>query len=87
MRFEEFFLYVEQVVENILDKNPNYVTAIDEDLYTPLHRASYNGHTEVMRVLLKHGADPNAPTLEGWTPLHSGTLEKSRPVILLKMLM
>ncbi|XP_063717712.1 ankyrin repeat domain-containing protein 49-like [Symsagittifera roscoffensis] len=60
-----------QVVENILDKNPNYVTAIDEDFYTPLHRASYNGHTEVMRVLLKHGADPNAPTLDGWTPLHS----------------
>ena len=46
--------------------------SIDEDLYTPLHRAAYNGHVNVMKVLLKHGADPNAPTLDGWTPLHSG---------------
>jgi len=60
-----------EVVQSVLEKSSRFVGAIDEDLYTPLHRAAYNGHLHVMRLLLQHGADPNAPTLEGWTPLHS----------------
>ncbi|XP_061380809.1 uncharacterized protein LOC116774236 [Danaus plexippus] len=36
---------------------------------TPLHRASKNGHKDVVQVLLKAGIDPNIRTNSG-TPLH-----------------
>ena len=59
-------------MEKVLEHDRTLVTATDDDLYTPLHRAAYNGHLTVMQCLLRHGADANAPTLDGWTPLHSG---------------
>ena len=37
--------------------------------YTPLHEAAYCGHTEVIKVLLDGGADPNMETGWGWTAL------------------
>ena len=42
----------------------------DEDEYTPLHRASYNGHTDVVEYLLHSGADVEARTIDGWQPIH-----------------
>jgi hypothetical protein len=50
---------------------PALVHVCDEDGYTPLHRAAYNGRLGVLRVLLAHGADVAARTAEGWTALHS----------------
>ena len=38
--------------------------------WTPLHEAANHGHEEVVKYLLKHGADINAPGMEGDTPLH-----------------
>lgn len=60
---------VEHVV-SILDKEPLLVNCKDSDGYTPLHRASYNGHANVVRVLLQRGADVDARTEDGWQPLH-----------------
>lgn len=57
-------------VMSILDKDPSLVNCKDSDGYTPLHRASYNGHTNVVRVLLQRGADLDARTEDGWQPLH-----------------
>ena len=42
----------------------------DEDQYTPLHRASYNGHTDVAEYLLYSGANIEARTMDGWQPIH-----------------
>ena len=36
---------------------------------TPLHFASYGGHTEAVQVLLSNGADPNIKDNSGNTPL------------------
>lgn len=41
----------------------------DESRWTLLHRAAYSGHTAVVALLLKHGADPNALDTQGCTPL------------------
>lgn len=54
----------------ILDEDPSLVNCRDTDGYSPLHRASYNGHENVVRVLLQRGADVQARTEDGWQPLH-----------------
>ena len=41
----------------------------DNDCYTPLHRASYDGYVEVVRELLAAGADPTQPDNGGFIPL------------------
>ncbi|HEY9151462.1 MAG TPA: ankyrin repeat domain-containing protein [Anaerolineales bacterium] len=38
---------------------------------TPLHSAAAGGHTELVKLLLEHGANPNAVQKSGFTPLHA----------------
>ncbi|WP_407809560.1 ankyrin repeat domain-containing protein, partial [Staphylococcus aureus] len=38
--------------------------------YTPLHVACHFGQINMVRFLLQHGADVNAITSHGYTPLH-----------------
>lgn len=59
-----------ETVETLLRSDSQLVCSTDEDMYTPLHRASYNGHVEVLKILLTNGADINARTLDGWQPFH-----------------
>uniref|UniRef100_A0A669EC53 Ankyrin 1 n=1 Tax=Oreochromis niloticus TaxID=8128 RepID=A0A669EC53_ORENI len=37
--------------------------------YTPLHQAAQQGHTDIVTLLLKHGAQPNEITSNGTSPL------------------
>lgn len=46
------------------------ITIRDSDLYTPLHRASYNGHLSAVEYLLSNGGRVDAETVDGWQPLH-----------------
>lgn len=57
--------------KELLKKDPNLVNATDDDLYTPLHRASYNGHVTMVKFLLESNANINAKTEDGWQPFHS----------------
>ena len=57
-------------VERILDKDLSLINCRDSDGYSPLHRACYNGHFNVVKVLLQRGADVEARTEDGWQPLH-----------------
>ncbi|XP_041054868.1 ankyrin repeat domain-containing protein 49 isoform X2 [Carcharodon carcharias] len=59
------------IVSRLLSENPSLVNVKDDDNYTPLHRAAYSDHIEVVRELIAHGADVHARTVDGWTPLHS----------------
>jgi len=49
--------------------SPNVVSSLGE---TPLHYAATYGSVESVRILLDHGADPNARNRSGATPLISG---------------
>ena len=46
------------------------VNSKDEFGNTPLHMASYHGHTEIIKMLLGAKAELNSQTKEGNTPLH-----------------
>ena len=46
-----------------------------DDALTPLHLAAREGHEDVARVLLGHGADATAQTNYGSTPLHIAARE------------
>uniref|UniRef100_A0A0A9XAM8 Ankyrin repeat domain-containing protein 49 n=1 Tax=Lygus hesperus TaxID=30085 RepID=A0A0A9XAM8_LYGHE len=60
-----------QVVRKIVEQNPELVHARDKDGYTPLHRACYNDHVDIVKYLLMNGARHDAQTNERWQPLHS----------------
>ena len=48
----------------------NPVNGEDNLGMTPLHWAAYTGHGDVLKVLLEHGADPDAKDRDELTPLH-----------------
>lgn len=58
-------------VRRLLKVDPLLVHCCDEDGYTPLHRAAYSGHVDVVSALIANGATVNTRTIDGWTPLHS----------------
>ena len=41
---------------------------------TPLHSGCAGGHSEVVKLLLEYGANPNAIDAKGATPLHLATM-------------
>ena len=59
-----------EIVKELLANDKELVDCLDEDLYTPLHRAAYNGHTSMVQLLLEEGASVHACTVDGWQPLH-----------------
>ena len=52
--------------------------ARNEDGYTPLHnavsRVTRSGNLELVSTLIDRGADPNAASESGWTPLHAAAI-------------
>ncbi|CAF3935291.1 unnamed protein product [Rotaria sp. Silwood1] len=54
------------MVEYLLSQGCNYQNRYDQFI---LHDASARGHSEIVKILLKYGADPNPLDYSGWTPL------------------
>lgn len=48
---------------------------------TPLHSAASGAHPGIVRLLLEHGADPNAGQDGGFTPLHSAAANDDRETV------
>ena len=47
--------------------NPN---APDNDGDTPISRAAWNGHKEIVKILATLTDNPNAPNKNGYTPIY-----------------
>ncbi|CAG4965273.1 unnamed protein product [Colias eurytheme] len=58
-------------LKSLLENQPGFVHATDSDGYTPLHRAAYSNHVNIISYLLSAGANIGSRTELGWTPLHS----------------
>ena len=43
------------IVKELLEEDSSLVGSRDSDMYTPLHRACYNGHTDTVRVRQQFG--------------------------------
>src|SRR5262245_14485265 len=56
-------------VETLLREKPRLVDDTDGRTLSALHYAASEGHLEVVRVLLEHGADARVSALGGMTPL------------------
>ncbi|GIX88982.1 ankyrin repeat domain-containing protein 49 [Caerostris darwini] len=59
-----------ETMRKLLEEDPTLVNARDNDLYTPLHRASYSNNVEVIKMLLSYDADISSKTTDGWEALH-----------------
>ena len=57
-----------EMVRFLLDCGAD-VNAQDDDNWTPLYPAAWNGRLDLVQILLEHGATVNAPTRSGETPL------------------
>jgi len=60
------------------------VDAKDEFGATPLHRAGWYGHKEIAELLIEKGADLNAKTKNGDTPLDHAVINKETATLLRK---
>lgn len=69
---KEIYINFEGRGKEASDHNKKWLLSYtDEDGYTALHRASYNGHINVVEYLLSIGANVQSRTEDGWQPLHS----------------
>ena len=57
------------------------IDAQDKDQLTPLHWAASGGCTEIVELLVTNGADVNAKTVQGQTPLQLATIYKRDEVV------
>ncbi|CAH1169642.1 unnamed protein product [Phaedon cochleariae] len=58
-------------VKSLIETDPDLVNATDKDKYTPLHRACYSNHLDIVKYLIQKGANIAAKTEMQWQPLHS----------------
>jgi uncharacterized protein len=66
-----FFGHVEIAVELLRRGADVNAVARNQLAVQPINSAAAANHTEVVRVLLDHGADPNAREAAGFAPIHA----------------
>lgn len=57
-------------IKELCEKSPEWLNEKDDKGLTPLFCALLNGHVDIVKYLIEHGADVNAKDEHGWTLLH-----------------
>ena len=71
-------------LRELLRAEPGLVGAYSDDGFTPLHLAVFGGQAEAARVLIEHGADPDAvstASIAQVTPLGTAAFVRSAPLV------
>lgn len=68
--FETICVSSAQVIDSILNENPEVIHFKGWHGLSLLHRVCMRGDPDAIAVVLRHGADPNGATDGGETPLH-----------------
>ncbi|RVE67438.1 hypothetical protein OJAV_G00103120 [Oryzias javanicus] len=71
----------QDVVLYCLEKDVGEVNRRDNAGYTALHEASSRGWTQIVQILLKHGADVNCSAQDGTRPLHDAVASDNLPIV------
>ncbi|XP_022915971.1 ankyrin repeat domain-containing protein 49-like [Onthophagus taurus] len=58
-------------LKRLIEANAELINIVDKDGYSPLHRACYGNHIEMVEYLLTKGANIGSKTQMKWEPLHS----------------
>ena len=67
------------LVEQLRAMGADVNAPVAHDGSSLLHHAAWLGGPQVIRALLELGADPNARTNDGWTPLHAAAQSNEYP--------
>lgn len=65
-----YFFWSLNIILFIYNHDVQSPKAFDESGSTALHKASANGHLEVLKLLIQHGSDVELADMSGCTPLH-----------------
>jgi len=68
-------------VTELLKNNPELVNSKDDNGWTPLHNAAFQGNKSMVELLLAQKADVNAKTKSSTTPLHFASLRGFKDVV------
>lgn len=75
------------LVQPLLKKRNHRIVNYQDRLgMTPLHWASAMGKSNIVTLLLDHGASVHIQKKNGWTPLHTATFSNHRHVVTLLLL-
>ncbi|GAH88938.1 unnamed protein product, partial [marine sediment metagenome] len=72
-----------EAVKSMIVQNPALIHIQDTYGNTPLHLASYHGRTEIIKLLLRQGADVNARNNFGGTALLLASYAGCKDVVLI----
>ena len=70
--------------EVVVQGQPDRLHEADPNGWRPIHEAAFAGHRKAVEFLLQHGADVNAATTSGQTPLDLVVMQsnmKSHPIV------
>jgi ankyrin repeat protein len=59
-----------QIISLLQSARDFNVNLIDGQGQTPLHQCCMNGNLELVKILVRHGADVRLANRDGWSPLH-----------------
>jgi ankyrin repeat protein len=72
----------EEVVQRLLEAGADFsVRARNEQGSTPLQEAAGNGHSDIVLLLLAHGAEVDTRNHQGWTALHLAASQGHQDVV------
>jgi ankyrin repeat protein len=65
----------------IITINNIHITGFITNGSTPLHLACYNGHIDIVNILLKYNSSVNLCATDGSTPLHVACIKGYKDIV------